>query len=78
MKKLFLVLLIVILLSVLMVGCGSSKNFTTIHINNDTLKYEIVTIDKCEYIIGTDNGGYNGGYFMAHKGNCSNPIHLYK
>ena len=39
------------------------------------ITYEITIIDGCEYILGTDNGGYNGGYFLSHKGNCKNPIH---
>jgi hypothetical protein len=34
------------------------------------VNYQIVEIDSCEYIIGRDNGGYNGGYFLSHKGNC--------
>lgn len=32
--------------------------------------YTVVIIDSCEYIMGRDNGGYNGGFFLAHKGNC--------
>lgn len=34
------------------------------------VNYQIVQIDSCEYIIGRDNGAYNGGYFLSHKGNC--------
>jgi len=34
------------------------------------VNYQIMEIDSCEYIIGRDNGGYNGGYFLSHKGNC--------
>lgn len=32
--------------------------------------YTVVVIDSCEYIIGTDNSAYNGGFFLTHKGNC--------
>ena len=40
---------------------------------------EILTIDNCEYIVFKDNKGSNHGFgYMAHKGNCSNPIHLYR
>lgn len=42
---------------------------------NDHSYYQIITIDSCEYIMGRDNLGYNGGYFMSHKGDCKNPIH---
>jgi hypothetical protein len=61
-----------------MVGCGSSESTTEIRTGNYVFSYKIITIDRCEYIIGTDYKAYNGGYFMTHKGNCSNPIHLYK
>lgn len=37
--------------------------------------YSIIVIDGCEYIFGKDDGGYNGGYFLSHKGNCKNKIH---
>lgn len=36
----------------------------------DDVYYNIVVIDSCEYIFGTDVWGYNGGYFLSHKGNC--------
>ena len=37
---------------------------------------EVVVIDGCEYIIYKETSGSNQGYgFMAHKGNCKNPIH---
>lgn len=39
------------------------------------VNYQVVKIDECEYILGTDNGSYNGGYFLTHKGNCTNPLH---
>ena len=39
---------------------------------------EILTIDGCEYIIYKDGLGTNHGFgYMAHKGNCKNPIHCY-
>ena len=41
----------------------------------DGVKYKIIVIDGCEYIYGWDNGAYNGGYFLAHKGNCKNSLH---
>lgn len=38
---------------------------------------EIIIIEGCEYIIYKANNGSNRGYgFMAHKGNCKNPIHI--
>ena len=39
---------------------------------------EILEIDGCEYIIFKDARGSNHGFgYMAHKGNCKNPIHCY-
>jgi len=39
----------------------------------DGTQYRVDTIEDCEYLY---RGGANQGY-MAHKGNCSNPIHKY-
>ena len=40
---------------------------------------EILEIDGCEYIIYKEKDGTNLAYgYMAHKGNCKNPIHAYK
>ena len=39
---------------------------------------EILEIDKCEYIFYKKSPSTNKGFgFMAHKGNCKNPIHYY-
>jgi hypothetical protein len=39
--------------------------------------FEILVIDECEYLIYTEtfNSTDRGFGFMAHKGNCHNPIH---
>ena len=40
---------------------------------------EILVIDECEYIVFKDKRGSNHGFgYMAHKGNCSNPLHFYR
>lgn len=54
MKKLLLLALLV----TMMVGCDNSNNIST----SDSLCYNTITIDSCEYI-----EGYNR---LAHKGNC--------
>ncbi|HNT80836.1 MAG TPA: hypothetical protein PKH65_09165 [Bacteroidia bacterium] len=39
---------------------------------------EIINIDGCQYIVYKETEGANLGYgYMAHKGNCKNPIHTY-
>mgnify|MGYP006919747673 CR=1 FL=1 len=43
--------------------------------STDTGKgYRILIIDKCQYI---EYANINQGY-LAHKGNCTNSIHIYK
>lgn len=49
----------------LILGGGGSRSVT----------YRVIVIDECEYIFGTDNGPYNGGYFLAHKGDCKSRLH---
>ena len=40
---------------------------------------EIITLDGCEYLIYKKTKGNNQGFgFMSHKGNCKNPIHIYR
>ena len=31
---------------------------------------EIVLMDSCEYIIGNDANGYNGGIYLTHRARC--------
>ena len=39
---------------------------------------EVLVIDGCQYIVYKEVEGTNLAYgFMAHKGNCNNPIHCY-
>lgn len=39
---------------------------------------EVFEYEGCEYITLKNKEGSNLGYgFMAHKGNCKNPIHCY-
>ena len=54
------------------------KTEETIHaITNGDV--EILEIDGCQYIVYKELDGPNRGYgYMAHKGNCSNPIHCYQ
>ena len=63
----------ILLVSCCLFSCSSETTPKT-EIKNG-ITYEITIIDGCEYILGSDNGAYNGGYFLSHKGNCKNPIH---
>lgn len=39
---------------------------------------EILEMEGCEYILYKGSVGANHAYgYMAHKGNCKNPIHCY-
>jgi hypothetical protein len=38
-----------------------------------------ITYEGCEYLIYKEEKDQNSAFgFMAHKGNCSNPIHCYE
>ena len=37
--------------------------------------HQVITIDDCEYIVYKTSYGHTGTGFMAHKGNCKNPVH---
>lgn len=40
--------------------------------------FDILEIDNCEYIIYKKSPNRNIGFgFLAHKGNCKNPIHYH-
>lgn len=44
----------------------------------DIYQLEVIEIDNCEYIFYKKSPNINMGFgFMAHKGNCKNPIHYY-
>jgi hypothetical protein len=74
---------IILVLALLLFSCTSKKTLDIKEIKEVNefpswtipITYKIIIIDSCEYIIGSDNGGYNGGFFLTHKGNCKNPIH---
>lgn len=39
--------------------------------------FETIVIEGCEYLIYKEEPDSNSAFgFMAHKGNCSNPIHV--
>ena len=42
--------------------------------NKDINKAEVVIKDGCEYF---SCPSYSGYFVFTHKGNCSNPIHIY-
>jgi hypothetical protein len=70
---------ILILMCLFLSSCGDYyENTSTIYESGfKGMYYKHIVIDGCEYIIGRDNLPYNGGYFMTHKGNCTNKIHIY-
>jgi hypothetical protein len=61
MKKLILLLA----LAFVMCGCVQKEEDGSLKLNTGLLNESyVVIIDSCEYI------SYNGGYGLAHKGNC--------
>ena len=71
MKQIYLILGLLILLS----SCNSNPPESGKHITSvEGLDFEMIVIDGCEYL--RRSAGYAG--YLAHKGNCTNPIHIYK
>ncbi len=72
-----------VIIAILMVSstlCSCDRNDYSVnksHIEDiDIEKIEIITVDNCEYLIYREDKDQNSAYgFMAHKGNCSNPVH---
>lgn len=58
-----------------------SKPVMSDGLKNKIEDVEIVFMDSCEYIIGTDEGPYNGGIFLTHRARCKfceqRKIHVY-
>lgn len=80
MKKLYWLILV----TFIVISCGPNGNGGEIRFAGETravsenaLKtgYQTVEIEGCEYIFYSEQQGYSGFGFMAHKGNCKNPIH---
>lgn len=73
MKK-YILLLIVGGISLLSIGCQPPMN------NNTVGEYmTIINIDGCEYISIEKYPNQSSAVLsVTHKGNCSNPIHIYK
>jgi len=62
---------IFILIFSMILFAGCKQNTSKLPEQIDTIVYE-----GCEYLILKQyGGGYSGYGFMAHKGNCTNPIH---
>ena len=39
---------------------------------------EVLVIDECQYLVYKETIGANHSFgYLAHKGNCNNPIHCY-
>ena len=86
--KIIILLLIASVSSLMLSGCEREKNpEEDTPLEHEIEKgiqrvmlgdVEIIVIDGCEYIVYNQQNGHNQGYgFMAHKGNCKNPIHIH-
>lgn len=74
MKKIFACLFLILALC----GCSEQGFLTTTHdVNYEKMSKNMRTIEieGCEYLVYSCSSGYSGFGFMAHKGNCKNPIH---
>ena len=58
-------ILLVILASLLLASCVEHDH--KVHAQDSTYSFDVVEVDECEYLVGFRH--------LAHKGDCSNPIH---
>ncbi len=58
---------LLILLVVALVGCSHGHN------EDLTTSFDVIKIGECQYLLRTR--GYTG--YLAHKGDCENPIHCH-
>ncbi len=70
-KRLGLLTLVLWVLPLFMIVSCNAKHEVETQLTSGDIKYDLITIDDCEYLKRYSS---YGGY-MAHKGNCSNPIH---
>ena len=75
-RNIFLAILCLFFVS----GCGYQgflSQDNTIDYSVLAHNHKVVNIDGCEYIVYSVTRASSGYGFMAHKGNCKNPIHIY-
>ena len=62
-------IIILALATLMMVGC-EYKTDAEIEEAKRLNGFNIVVVDSCEYLENTDQAGYFGYGYLAHKGNC--------
>lgn len=67
MKKIISIFIVLTLLS-----CVERSPVPTVY-SVDDQGFRIITIEGCEYLLQESISSTRG--YMAHKGNCNNPIH---
>lgn len=81
--KYYILFLIVLVLALVGISYYEDKEqtapvtLTNVQEEKATGKYKVVRFDGCQYVEKTleYSVSYKGFGFMAHKGNCDNPIH---
>lgn len=63
---------LIIILSIALIGCQTKQEAREILKNNMQSNCTVMIIDSCEYIVSSNNHGYEAYGYMAHKGNCKN------
>lgn len=74
----YLSVLICLLSGLILFGCSDQGPLTDEHpVNYNVMKdhMQTIEIEGCEYWVYSCRRAYSGFGFMAHKGNCKNPIH---
>jgi hypothetical protein len=71
-------ILLIGMLLLIVSGCSEQGFLSETHTSRyDAMEKNMRTIEVegCEYLVYSYSAGYGGYGFMAHKGNCKNPIH---
>ena len=78
MKKILLVMILLAIVILIISGSFGYRNVKSLSVKTTTIQVEhgavIIEIDGCEYI----KSQVSSGYTYCHKGNCKNPIHIYR
>lgn len=68
-----------ILILLLMIGLSSCEptiiDTSVAEDATPVINFKTIKVEGCDYLYSYKDGPYVGRGFLAHKGNCKNPIH---
>lgn len=76
--EIVMLLILILLVIGLVYAVNRKSTYNTVKgetVSESPIDAKVIVIDKCEYLMYRS---YNGVAEVTHKGNCSNPIHVYR